>query len=139
MDRKQLAPPVIAALALTGLLLIMVQGDDYRTVEQLPDNTSSIEGEKISLTGKAVQGNIMCTRRACPENNSCCNTCEGSLNLEMSESIVLQGEGIGCEGNNCEIECEPEAGERYEFKGVFKQIYGQKTLQVDSYRRIENE
>ena len=135
MDWKLLIPMIFV---LAGVLsLVTLPKDSPITVEEALENSDSLQGENITVIGKATKGTIACTQMFCGENNSCCNTCSGSVNLGENSSITLQGEEIGCSGKSCNITCTPETGQKYIMTGKIEKNYGQTSLKVEDYRRKE--
>lgn len=129
----------VAAVALISLSLLVAPGEKVYTVDEAVNN-SQLQGQNVSVQGQVVQGAVVCTQMACIGEDQCCNTCSGSVELEGNNSnIVLQGEELGCSGTNCELNCTPDTGEEYVFKGVLKQDYGEFRLEVNNYSEVAEE
>ena len=74
------------------------------------------EGERFAIDGVPVPDAIRnCTEMLCVDDCGhelpCCNSCQSHVRLLVHEpffmSLRLDGEGLGCMGNRCAIQCMP--------------------------------
>jgi hypothetical protein len=96
--------------------------------ERLVDRT-------IIVRGQLEQLYLHCTEEGCDPERPCCNVCTGGVGFLVGwEEILWEGEGLGCEGNNCDVKCTPaEIGEFFTVKGTLYFFNGVLRLRVESY------
>ncbi|MEM7674543.1 MAG: hypothetical protein AAF449_00920 [Myxococcota bacterium] len=78
------------------------------TAEEAIAQADTLDGEVIVLTGTATSGQQLCTLRACPPNDPCCNVCTadvlvGSITFVSSACV----DDVGCGGTECGLVCRP--------------------------------
>jgi hypothetical protein len=106
-------------------------------------------GETITVEGKVMPGNLICTLIGCLEDNPCCNECSGTLDLldtsneYVSDGIVIRaGDGVEgsfeCTGNECEQTCDPLTNnETYEVTGTLEMDdEGTYFISVESFENV---
>jgi hypothetical protein len=128
------------AIPLAVIAVNMLPGNTGKaplTPEEITANPGDYIGEEISVEANTSQGPAMCTQMACIGENKCCNTCSGSVNIGDGE-ITLTGEGIGCSGTNCGMNCTPETGKKYVLNGVLENNSNRLSLNISDYERVEN-
>lgn len=151
-----------AHFVMTALILILIPGcTDVTplTPEEVIDQQDEWLNKTITVQGVVGTHWMSCTEEAC-DPGSCCNTCFGSLALfsDIDSFAQVRGQGAyayecnrpaiglefsngdGCQGNECEISCEPlQLGERYVVTGRLHECYHFVPLCVMKVERYEHE
>ncbi len=112
------------------LILIISSCDNSQSLRQIMDNRDEFLGKEITLRGNISMTKSKCTKQMCREDNPCCNICSAELILNQEDaSIKIEGESIGCRGNNCAMNCTPKENHLYTIKGIFKGDF----IEISSY------
>jgi len=130
---------ILGIVVIIGLILIInyavkKEPNNIYTPSQLWNNRNSLVNKQITVEGTADHYQVACTEMYCP--GGCCNSCGGGLGLRINNDKVLDvrgeseekgnfglynGKQVGCNGNECDIECYPlEKGKTYKVNGVLK-------------------
>lgn len=128
---------VIVTLGLLSIILLASPGKRVYTVDETANLSETLQGQNISVRGNLSKGRVACTQMACIGEDRCCNTCSGPVQLVGNSSMIaLSGEELGCSGTNCNLDCTPEIGKKYIFRGVLKKQYNQLRLDVNNYTEV---
>lgn len=77
-----------------------------------------------------VTAEVVCENETCSEQNPCCQTCAGSLEVELVDPdagpdaerflLPIRTESVACAGTNCGYSCYPlQPGRRYTLWGLY--------------------
>jgi len=107
---------------------------DVLRPSQVLENKYKYKGQKLTIWGKISQAPMVCERKECPKEDSCCG-CKPERNIVISdpEAVVVKEtvwrlRVLGPSGqafckrlpNSCQYECPDwEMGSIYELKGIF--------------------
>lgn len=102
------------------------------SLDEILDDPGAWKGRRVHVFGAVLMASVRrrhdgkppaestqrtCTKQKCGKDDPCCNTCEAvpSIGSERSmmgkaPTIMLKGEGIGCQGNTCSMTCTPPYG-----------------------------
>lgn len=69
----------------------------------------SLDGRPVAIEGVLGLGPVLCTDRACPVEDPCCNSCTASLRLDEILPVVSSAclTNVGCDGDDCGLVCRP--------------------------------
>ncbi len=93
------------------------------TVEEVATGTFAA-GDEMQVRGTVDVALPFCTKMACQVENPCCNRCGASLFLTDAANNVVELEGLGCGGNECNYleHCDLEVGSTSTVWGEAKYI-----------------
>lgn len=94
-----------------------------RTASAVVAEALVLDGLWVDVVATASIGPVNCSRRACPSENPCCNTCTAELLLDGLFPVVpgACAARVGCEGNECNLVCTPPVlGFAQTFRGVVR-------------------
>ncbi|MCB1310162.1 MAG: hypothetical protein KDK30_18385 [Leptospiraceae bacterium] len=130
--------PLVLPLILTLCSSRVAANDSDSKVLSLAEvlaQADKLEGRLITIMGTVRVGRLIknadgssrfqgaaCTRMACAPANPCCNSCHSGASLvDGMDGTALtgnwQGEAVGCHGNECEMQCNPESDTEHTFTG----------------------
>ncbi len=118
-------------------------GTNYRevTVGELEANAATLSGSKVRVTAEPTAKRAACTRRACLQDNPCCNRCNAgfeigtNIHLERADGGAMTCSGDSCNwSNSCEGFKASENNGPYVLEGTFTLANGGMTLSLDDYR-----
>lgn len=94
-----------------------------RTATAVVAEVVALDGLWVDVVATASIGPVNCTRRACPSDNPCCNTCTAELLLDGLFPLVpgACAARVGCSGDECNLVCSPPVlGFAQTFRGVVR-------------------
>jgi hypothetical protein len=94
-----------------------------RTATAVVAEIVALDGLWVDVVATASIGPVNCTRRACPSENPCCNTCTADLLLDGQLPLVpgACAARVGCSGDECNVVCTPPVlGFAQTFRGVVR-------------------
>lgn len=94
-----------------------------RTATAVVAEIVALDGLWVDVVATASIGPVNCTRRACPSENPCCNTCTAELLLDGLFPLVpgACAARVGCSGDECNLVCSPPVlGFAQTFRGVVR-------------------
>ena len=86
------------------------------TVAEVLANPQAYAGRFVALSGHVGPGIVGCTKKLCPAEDPCCNTCFASTRIADAAAdqvgIALRegGEDLRCTGTECSVTCDLDAG-----------------------------
>lgn len=126
---------VLGAVLIPGLALLEWEkpsDSEVFTPDYVISSSEALIGEEISVNAEVREGPQACSQAYCGPENPCCNSCSAPLYIGSGERIRLEGENIGCSGNNCALNCAPQAGKEYVLRGELGNDSGL-FLEVESF------
>lgn len=125
--------------------------EEIRSLAEVIERADELEGQAITINGTVRVGRLIqnadgslrfqgaaCTRMACAPANPCCNSCHSGVSIvEGVHGLTLtgswQGEAVGCHGNECELQCNPESNAEHTLTGRLERdvITGEIMLRIE--------
>ncbi len=96
----------ILILFIFVLFLLGCTPENAISTEQFVSNKESYLNQEVQIKVTPQVNKKLCTMQFCSGEEPCCNSCSAQLSINYNEETIPII-GTNCEGNNCELNCEP--------------------------------